>query len=681
MEQEYKFYISLDGTEIEITPGNFNDLKFDIEKPHETCYGFRKVLKGNILIYKGYEYDWLKAVEDSSSRLEELSLRITRLKQGSYVSEYNGYFLLNGCEFNHSRRTVTIKHKPDDAYRGILEGWDREINYLGASLPATIPKIDFNFFNSGDDDEMQLEFSISETNPSSNRAKKVRENAISIGPIDSVDSNYLNQMIYITEVIDPNSQYIKNSIVDELSSWTEYNGEYFRPSGVEFDLNNFVLDLDSNSASYPNHDKVLTISLSGTSYSLFWLVYEHQSISEYQNTRSLTTALKYVINQIDSSIEPVTAAALSDFFSLDTSYINNTANLYKDVRIAQITDVKRPNALSAASTSYFNLKNFHTDMLELGFYWFINSSGKYQLEHWQYFQNPSNTNDLTLSKYEPYVSWKRSIEYIDEELPKVETLEMQNGSRSNLSGNFKGFTVQYTGKEPTTTAERERAVGEENKKERQVRYISFDARDITRNPKKYNDKIDVLLAVDSSGYVSRQASGTLTAVSPDFRFNSYFDFDNMIENLQNSDTFSLPFLQYGRFKKHMVCFDEAGQTNQLPDVGSHIVAQSYLKNKKQETLTVPNFRDVSFDFEGLFETEIGANGSLEKASIDLKTGVLSLELIFPEIIGASAPSFPSVPVYPTDPSFDNECYEEVILIHTDGSALMLTDGDYLDISD
>lgn len=696
MEQEYRYYISLSSTEIEINPGNISDLKYERKRPVDSCMSLRLVLSGELVITKGYEYDWLVAVKNSSSRVSEIKLRVERLSAGSYSTYYNGYFTTASCKFDEHRRTVRISQKPDDKYRKILENYNKDYNFLDAPAPLTNPGLNFDtwflFDASGDPDSYTGQSYLRTRTYSGSNTHPEDIPALVIEDLESTDT-LVTDTVYVWErlLLDTKKS---NSINDKVSGWTkseEGDTIYHRRPTYNFKSDDFVIVPDAN-VSDSQYDDYTFVAFGPTGYQLGVRIYPETSSSVIPNTRNINTALKYIVGLIDSDIEPSSADDVSQFFSASTNYFDSGTNPLADVRMAQITDIKSPNASEAATDGSVNLKEFLEDLTSLKLYWFINSSGKFQIEHLHYFDNLTGNNDLTTAIYAPYMVWKNSYEYDTDAIPKAERYSNNYGSKSesystyfnsgnkyysidDRSGNFKGFTINYS--------ELDRVQDEDGDIEDiDFKLLTFDVRDIMRSPDSYGNNLVCLIAVDSSGDVTRN----------DKVLNYPFSFESMI-NSSGSDG-GFPILKYNNIGVNGTV-DLGYSTNSLePDdplsevrtetpETAVFTAESTIRRKKQVQIDIPNFRNVSFDLLGKWTTGISNNGRVESIVENPLTGMMSFEVMHPEESETLAPVFPTVPTYPTDPSEDNICTgdEKYAFQTTQGYILILDNGDLLDVTD
>ena len=676
LEDNYRFKIGLEGQMIPFHPG-FESLTFESKRPVETCMSLRKVLTSDLVVQEGFEYDWLVAIKNSNQNREEIKIEIEELVNGSYVNSYNAYTTIANCRFNESRRTITIKHEPDDEYRGILEGYNDDINFLDAPQNGSDPIINFNVFQFSDPasggHESYLEF---RTTQSSNNQP---DNSLALGPIDSEEGDYSDVTIYAVEKLTIDTTNI-DTVNDSLTGWTKMSDLFYeRPPQIEIFTSDLKIIRSSNIGSHSGYTEVHTwfdgSVGGGTNFSLIWDLHQHKPASTIPNTRKLTDVFKYIVGQLDSNIEPTLASDVSDFFSEATNYIGGVSNLYSDVRIAQITDVKSPTATTSANDGTIKFKQLLEDLHELGFYWFINSSGKFQFEHYHYFDTLAGTNDITLSKYEDYTAWMNSYEYTKEEIPTREIFRVTNGSRHTDSGNFYEVELEYN-----TLDRRNENDGEEEIHE--LRTIAFDIRDIWRNPKAYQDSLSVLIAVDGSNNIHR--AEYVTGSTRYRNLNYPFDLDKMLglnEFGVSTGVSIIPFLQYGRYGVNATMGKYSSFT--IGQSGFPIVNQSLVRRKKQVELSIPDFKDVTFDYLGNWITEVSSLGRIETAIKEGVSGMISLNIIHPEESGTELPNYPIVPVYPTDLSEANLCDDGNIqyyaLVANQGYIIVTQDGDFINV--
>lgn len=660
MIDEYRYYLTRGANEIQITPANIPDLKTEVKRPVETCKGFRKVLTGNPIIAEKYPYEWLLAIKNSNERTSEILFKQQRRVSGTYIEDYRGYFTTASCKFDENRRTVEISHEPDDDYRKILEGYDDEVNFLSAPANGSAPTLDFDTWyisqESGSIPDGVPYLSI-RTYDESSTTPPERPYVIIEG-ITSDDSTITDGKVFIHEVITVDEPDISSF---DQTGWEKSlsEGVYFRRPSYDFQSGDFkaVLTTDINLPAYSDYRFFNQTVPSNTSYEIGVKIYPELSSATIPNTRKLVDVLKYMVGQIDSDIEPSDADDISLFFSQSYNYFDTgfVTNAYKDVRISQITDIKYPQG-TAATTGNLSLKKLLEDLKELGFYWFINSSGEFQLEHFHYFTTLTQTNDLTASEFSAYTANLDSYEYLKDELPKIESFLNRNSSffPSALNGSFRSLSINYDDIDRVQDAESDEQPSD-------ISTIVFDVLDIIKHPDNYSNSLVCIFAVDTSGDVARSSNDAV--------LNHLFSFPEIAEG-------TLPIFKYGRQ-------GSSGTLDYGYGAGLSVDFESTINLKKQTTITVPFKRNESWDFIGKWETSISDQGELESATIThLQSGsVISFDIIHPAENVLTAPSYPVNSDKPTDPSGDNDCATDdaTILLGSEGFAILTSDGDYIQV--
>jgi hypothetical protein len=85
------------------------------------------------IIFRGADFDWIKAIDDSEDRCEDIKMTV-----GNGSLELVYYLPLPGAKFDVDLKEVPMKAKINDAYRCILDSWEDEFNLLDYGDPVTI---------------------------------------------------------------------------------------------------------------------------------------------------------------------------------------------------------------------------------------------------------------------------------------------------------------------------------------------------------------------------------------------------------------------------------------------------------------------------------------------------------------------------------------------------------------
>lgn len=642
MIDEYRYYISRGVNEIQITPSNIPDLKTEVKRPVETCKGFRKVLTGSPIITDNYQYQWLLAIKNSNERTSEMYFRMQRYVNGVYIEEYRGYFTTASCKFDEDRRTVEINHEPDDEYRHILENYGNEVNFLSAPANGSAPILDFDTWyivqESGNPTLTGIPvLSIRAYNESVVTPPEAPY--LIIDSIESDDQVVTDGKLFILEQIEVDVSDLSDFDPSGWQKSSENDSFYYRRPSYDFQSGDFkaVLTTDIGLPAYSDYRFFNQTVPSNTAYEIGVKIYPELSTATISNTRKITDALKYVVGQIDSAIEPGNADDISLFFSRSYNYFDAPAfvsNVFQDVRIAQITDVKYLQA-TPATTGNITLKKLLEDLNKIGLYWFINNLGKFQIEHFHYFRELTQNNDLTVSSLSDYTEFTHSYSYLKDEIPKIETIQNSNSSfyPSTLNGAFRTLSIGYDQIDRIQDSD-----GEEQPEN--IDNLVFDVLDVIKHPDSYSNSLVCIFAVDTSGQVARSSNNAV--------LNDLFSFPELTEG-------TLPIMKYGRL-------GDSGTLNYGYGAGLSVNFESVINRKKQTVITIPYFRNETWDYIGKWETVIGNQGELDRATIThLESGsMITFEIIHPAENVLTAPVYPINTDDPIDSSGDNTCSDEVI---------------------
>lgn len=305
----------------------------------------------------------------------------------------------------------------------------------------------------------------------------------------------------------------------------------------------------------------------------------------------------------------------SNFFNINPDASNplNEAYTYaaqfcQDVRIDQITNIKRPDADQPATTALLSLKQlietlkymFNVDYTIVG--------SLFILEHESYFQTFDYRSDLTVDKFKPYITGFYKYTYDKLKLPASESFLWGEEWRG-LDDDFQGLPIQY--EEPCSYED-------EGKDEEYITRKFVTSLEFIRENTEYFDSLaedeepevgreevsnDLLVILSTEGGVILNDTGAITG---ELRQNGAFSWANLHSY----------FHKIGR--PH-----ESGMMN-----GVQTDFITYNRPRIQEPFSIPicceNFLDLNPDFD-LFKTQLGY-GRINEASLIEPTGKLTLTL-------------------------------------------------------
>ena len=122
------FYITYNGTRKLIKPLGEFGIKFDKE---ENSVGLREKWNGAVTLtdYNATDYTFVKNIE-TADKFAEIGFEVERMKNGYYFLYWVGYFTPFSCKWDDDNATVSFTPTVNDAYRGLIEGFETEKNIL-----------------------------------------------------------------------------------------------------------------------------------------------------------------------------------------------------------------------------------------------------------------------------------------------------------------------------------------------------------------------------------------------------------------------------------------------------------------------------------------------------------------------------------------------------------------------
>lgn len=139
-----KYQIQYRSQQKEVFPFGGDALKYQWPKDPEQIFK-RKKLQGNLIFIndasKGIDdFDFFKAIELTGGCCEEIKLTVLVDCDGSgYRIEWKGYFSTWMGKLDFDRCKFEVAPDPDDAYRCILENWEKTFNMFSYPIITTTP--------------------------------------------------------------------------------------------------------------------------------------------------------------------------------------------------------------------------------------------------------------------------------------------------------------------------------------------------------------------------------------------------------------------------------------------------------------------------------------------------------------------------------------------------------------
>jgi len=279
------------------------------------------------------------------------------------------------------------------------------------------------------------------------------------------------------------------------------------------------------------------------------------------------------------------------------NYVTGETSKVENLVLFQKSDVKRPNVSGNATIATLTfealLKNICTIFNCL---WDIEDDGAtFRIEHYSYWQSVPGL-DLTQPAYKPYTALRRRYTYQIDSMPKFEKFKfMESGGQD-----FDGADIWYDSACVSTD--------ESNKNnEYEADKITTDVALVMAHPES-DSKV-----VSDEGFVLAACyygSGVIITEHPvlttEYRVNN-----------------SLAWAQLHRdYYRHGRVLLQGYMNRNLTTFATSI------KTKLQDKLSIPLCCDDEFNPDDLITTSLGSNGQVSKASYNLATSMLELEVLF-----------------------------------------------------
>ena len=612
----YRHLLRTATTVTELKPFGTDKINIRSEPEGENIFHRRK-LSGSYLL-TGDDFHTLAALEKSPNRCEELYLDMERLCSGGYVPEWQGVFSLNEVKWNFSKCQATITPRPNDAYRQIVDNYSKEHNVLQVPVSDSVSaKLDF---------DGQFEFLAIETGTQQDLEDPntwavfleirhwIQGNLTHKGHREKVDVlfrlvtyrniNALGEADNLNgwDVVDQEGNQVKYAKVPDLYNFKPYvwgSDEDFNkypelkqiPCNAPYDAERYIQATD----------RCLNIRLKITQDRWMNIIWEFGKFY-FNRNRKLLNVLQFLIQQVSPIAAPLQASELSEFFTSEINYVTEQPNKLINLLIAQRSDILSWNSSEVSTKGMLSLKSLLEDLrIMFDVHWFLNASGKFQIEHRAYFE-ATGTVDLKLPKYALYVAGKNAYEYMTEKMPRYQRLVFSNF----LNEDFERATIEYSGACVTYTE------GQDTDEKTVSRFTTDIEHLLTASG---SDKNGFVLMVQENGEIAKEAG----ALSGQILVNGHLAATNLIEN----------YWTYGRILYR-------GEVNNKSKV-----FKSILKLKKQVDLTVPACCGEEFGAFAEYITEVGSNGQLLGCEFNLKSQEITLSLAFSNEEAINNPKVPN----------------------------------------
>lgn len=129
----YRYILSIDDASPQIVTPIVGDAQvFEFRKEPDQVF-FRKSLSGDELIFCNNDYD----IIDGADFGAKFTIDMFKLNEFDlYVSVFIGVFYKTDCNFDADAKQVVVQPTPQDAYKKVMEGMDREFNLIELAPPT-----------------------------------------------------------------------------------------------------------------------------------------------------------------------------------------------------------------------------------------------------------------------------------------------------------------------------------------------------------------------------------------------------------------------------------------------------------------------------------------------------------------------------------------------------------------
>lgn len=453
----------------EVRPYGFETMNIDGQREkfnNDDTVFLRRFLNGKFIFVNNpktgfFDYDWIKAIEDSASNCDKIVLIIVRSCDGglTFQNFWKGSFTTADGVFDLDRCKFTTDIQPDDIYKCLFDYGNEEHNILSIpyeySVQDTGPVISYEFFS---DENTQCNPTTSPSgsgwttfwtdcddsdplNPISTIYIWFREykwtNCVAGSPVppsgagwslDTDDCSTTGKAKYVRVplITPPSSPPALDVVVSTCSGGVPVNPNDFMGPTSDF----WILV----------HDGCMT---NGNSY---WWNQPAPTVTTYSHCRNLHDTLGYLVNKTCGGISVV----VSDFFEINPvgdavgysagfNYVTTLANHVNHLMLSQKSDVLLPTATQPASSgnmSLFQLLAWLQSQFNVR--WWITSANKLRIEHYSYFLN-APTEDFTVDPFKRQLKGTNVYSRIQEKRPRIEKFKFMEADNID----FVGADIRY----------------------------------------------------------------------------------------------------------------------------------------------------------------------------------------------------------------------------------------------
>lgn len=600
----FRYFISFLGRQYQVNPLGIGKLKS--EKDGENIF-FRTKLSGDLIFIEN-DFNILLDLEQSSERCTEVLFRIEKHCGLEFKPFWNGTFSMNEAKVNLSKCTISVSIRPDDPYRKIIDYYSKEYNILEAPATDSIQaKFDFN---------EQFEF------------KDIGGDTI--GDHGDTWALFLQERYWIDG--DWNSQGkhqnvdiifrlvttrdFVNGFPPELSSWTLIDANYttlkakYAKAPDLYNFKPYLWRFQSDFNRYPElkqigcgaafdqtkYIRAFNLNDQNGCYNLRTDIDDNRWVSliwefgtfHFTRNRKLLDVINFLLKKVYTEASHATSANISEFFTASTNYATGAANKVKNLLIAHKSDIVSWNSSEAATKGVASLKAILENLRDMfQVYWFLDATGKFRLEHISYIEAIGEI-DFTVAKYQKYLEGKKAYEYEKAKMPRFEKLVFGDTESEDFAQGlieYSSACVNYDEGQDT--------------KEKNISIFTTDIENLIVNASR--SRSGFVLLSHEGGVITKEAGDVTGRILN----NAHLSAANLMKH----------YFDYGRV---MISGFVNGKTK---------VFKTVMKTKKQVPFAVPICCDLEPNPFFNYITNLGNEGSLLSYEVNLKTEMITLEVI------------------------------------------------------
>ena len=413
INNKYEFEITIGGVTTQVFPA-IDDLVFEWSLEDGEEFYRQRVTTPLVFVNNSKlaidDYDYFKAIEDSTDRCDEIVIEIYSNCTTPRTLIATGLVILTKADWDEDRCTVTIPFTVNDEYTCLIANQDEVVDFSGLTTYTVSSFVG----------EIETAGSFTNDNPT-----RLGETYIPPG----LTGSEWKLIRYTAELISPTIwQETWEFVREKVIGGTQPPGFGWVAEGSDW-VREVITDLLSSQA-FPG--------TFGTDLDIRYQVRGNEDF-EADNGRLLSDIIELVVAQCG------TLTLVSNFFNINpdgtepANTVYAAANTYLDtLAVWQKSDIKRFGDLNNATKLsiswadlYENLKNLFNVHIAI-------TGTTLRLEHISYFAEVQGL-DLTTQKAS-YLNGTRSYSYDDGSLANVEKFAFMD----SVSDSFNGFDITYS---------------------------------------------------------------------------------------------------------------------------------------------------------------------------------------------------------------------------------------------